>query len=131
MVEENVTVPEGLTLEEAIAWKSDITNEKSFGKHYNPALVESHWNAWWEKKRFYCPHGDEAVKRPYEEKFVMVIPPPNVTGSLHIGHALTNAIQDCVTRWNRMLGKTTVWVPGVDHAGIATQSVCEKSLWHK
>jgi len=69
------------------------------------------------------------MKRKYEDKFIMVIPPPNVTGSLHIGHALTNAIEDCMTRWNRMRGKLTVWVPGCDHAGIATQSVVEKSLW--
>ena len=57
---------------------------------------------------------------------MMVIPPPNITGSLHIGHALTFAIEDAVTRWNRMKGKTTVWVPGCDHAGIATQTVVEK-----
>ena len=58
----------------------------------------------------------------------MVIPPPNVTDSLHLGHALTNAIQDTLTRWHRMSGKVTLWVPGVDHAGIATQSVVEKRL---
>ena len=51
----------------------------------------------------------------------MVIPPPNVTGSLHLGHALTTAIEDCLTRWHRMLGHHTLWVPGTDHAGIATQ----------
>lgn len=51
----------------------------------------------------------------------MVIPPPNVTGNLHLGHALTNAIEDAVTRWHRMRGEVTVWVPGCDHAGIATQ----------
>lgn len=59
----------------------------------------------------------------------MVLPPPNVTGSLHLGHALTNAIEDAVTRWNRMRGLTTLWVPGCDHAGIATQVVVEKKLW--
>lgn len=51
----------------------------------------------------------------------MVIPPPNVTGSLHLGHALTNAVEDTITRYHRMTGKTTLWVPGCDHAGIATQ----------
>lgn len=61
----------------------------------------------------------------------MVIPPPNVTGSLHLGHALTNAIEDTITRWNRMCGKTTLWVPGCDHAGIATQVVVEKKLWRE
>ena len=58
----------------------------------------------------------------------MVIPPPNVTGSLHLGHALTSSIQDSITRWNRMKGKITLWVPGSDHAGIATQVVVEKKL---
>ena len=63
------------------------------------------------------------------QRFVMVIPPPNVTGSLHLGHALTVAIEDCVTRWHRMKGHETLWNPGCDHAGIATQVVVEKRLW--
>lgn len=62
------------------------------------------------------------------EHFTIVIPPPNVTGTLHLGHALTNAIEDAVVRWNRMHGKVTLWNPGCDHAGIATQSVVEKKL---
>ena len=61
----------------------------------------------------------------------MVIPPPNVTGSLHLGHALTNSIQDAITRWHRNRGKTTLWNPGCDHAGIATQVVVEKKLWRE
>lgn len=61
----------------------------------------------------------------------MVIPPPNVTGALHLGHALMLAIEDCITRWKRMSGYETLWLPGVDHAGIATQSVVEKQLWKK
>lgn len=64
-------------------------------------------------------------------KFVMVIPPPNVTGSLHLGHGLTCAIQDSITRWHRMNGKTTLWIPGCDHAGIATQVVVEKKIWRE
>lgn len=64
-------------------------------------------------------------------KFVMVIPPPNVTGSLHLGHALTNAIEDSITRWHRMKGRSALWVPGCDHAGIATQVVVEKKLWRE
>lgn len=59
---------------------------------------------------------------------MIVIPPPNVTGSLHIGHALTNAIQDTVVRWRRMSGYDVLWVPGTDHAGIATQTVVEKKV---
>lgn len=58
-------------------------------------------------------------------------PTPNVTGSLHLGHALTNAIQDSLTRWHRMRGETTLWNPGCDHAGIATQVVVEKKLWRE
>ena len=61
----------------------------------------------------------------------MVIPPPNVTGSLHLGHALTNSVEDAITRFNRMKGKTALWVPGCDHAGIATQVVVEKKLWRE
>merc|ERR1711871_1467620 len=62
------------------------------------------------------------------KRFIMVIPPPNVTGSLHLGHTLTTAIEDALTRWHRMRGDVTLWVPGCDHAGIATQSVVEKRL---
>lgn len=62
------------------------------------------------------------------EPFVIVIPPPNVTGALHIGHALTNAVQDAVVRYQRMKGRNTLWVPGTDHAGIATQTVVEKKV---
>lgn len=58
----------------------------------------------------------------------MLLPPPNVTGKLHIGHALTVAIQDTLVRWHRMMGEPTQWIPGVDHAGIATQSVVERDL---
>eukprot|EP00607_Mallomonas_marina_P004904 CAMPEP_0182437452 /NCGR_PEP_ID=MMETSP1167-20130531/85058_1 /TAXON_ID=2988 /ORGANISM="Mallomonas Sp, Strain CCMP3275" /LENGTH=632 /DNA_ID=CAMNT_0024630381 /DNA_START=416 /DNA_END=2311 /DNA_ORIENTATION=- len=69
-----------------------------------------------------------ALTKAYEEKFVMVIPPPNVTGNLHLGHALTDSIEDTLARWHRMNGKVTLWVPGTDHAGIATQTVVEKRL---
>jgi valyl-tRNA synthetase len=61
--------------------------------------------------------------------FMMVIPPPNVTGALHLGHALTNAVEDAITRWHRMRGVTALWNPGCDHAGIATQVVVEKKIW--
>ena len=65
---------------------------------------------------------------PRDGVFSMVIPPPNVTGKLHIGHALTNAVEDALTRWHRMRGQMTLWTPGCDHAGIATQMVVEKML---
>eukprot|EP01083_Nonionella_stella_P024626 67894_1 len=88
---------------------------------YNPFQVEAAWDCWWEEKGFYKPSMDSD-----NEKFVMVIPPPNVTGALHIGHALTNTVEDCLTRWHRMCGKNVLWLPGMDHAGIATQSVVER-----
>lgn len=99
-----------------------------FPPTYQPLYVEAAWQAWWEKCGFCAPDVAEALKRSPDQKFVMVIPPPNVTGSLHLGHALTTAIEDTITRWNRMKGVVTLWVPGVDHAGIATQSVVEKRL---
>ncbi|CAI5713249.1 unnamed protein product [Hyaloperonospora brassicae] len=93
---------------------------------YQPVAVEAAWQDWWEASGFFTCSDDRI--RTAAERFVMVIPPPNVTGSLHLGHALTVAIQDALTRWHRMLGHATLWVPGTDHAGIATQSVVEKRL---
>lgn len=95
---------------------------------YNPNAVESAWQDWWEASGFFSCSDDKIASAKPNERFVMVIPPPNVTGSLHLGHALTVAIQDALTRWHRMLGHATLWVPGTDHAGIATQSVVEKRL---
>jgi valyl-tRNA synthetase len=92
-------------------------------KGYSPEAVESAWYEWWEASGFFQPDDDDS-----KEPFVMVIPPPNVTGTLHIGHALTNSIQDTVIRWRRMSGYRALWVPGTDHAGIATQTVVEKKI---
>jgi valyl-tRNA synthetase len=91
--------------------------------------VESAWYAWWEKKGFFTPNPEIAKNQVQDKKFIMVIPPPNVTGSLHLGHTLTCAIEDSLTRWHRMCGNTALWVPGTDHAGIATQSVVERKLY--
>ena len=99
-----------------------------FPPAYQPKYVESAWQAWWEKCGYYTPDLAKALKTNAADKFVMVIPPPNVTGSLHLGHALTTAVEDTLTRWHRMKGKIALWVPGTDHAGIATQSVVEKRL---
>ena len=98
-------------------------------KNYHPRAVESAWQDWWEASGLYtCEPASVDTSDP-DKKFVMVIPPPNVTGSLHIGHALTAAIEDTLTRWHRMRGDATLYVPGTDHAGIATQSVVEKMLF--
>ena len=100
-------------------------------KAYNPKNVESSWYSWWDKSGFFEPELTEDGKIKSEGVFSIPCPPPNVTGALHIGHALTVSIQDTLIRWNRMQGKTTLFIPGFDHAGIATQSVVEKQIWAK
>jgi valyl-tRNA synthetase len=97
---------------------------------YHPSAVECAWGDWWEKAGFFGCDARKALERraSEDERFIMVIPPPNVTGSLHLGHALTAAVEDTLTRWHRMKGHVTLYVPGTDHAGIATQSVVEKML---
>jgi valyl-tRNA synthetase len=94
---------------------------------YDPKNVEQKWYGWWEKSGFFKPecHGD--IKNT-KGVYVIPIPPPNVTGSLHLGHALTLSIQDSLTRWKRMNGYAALYTPGSDHAGIATQAVVEKKL---
>jgi len=96
---------------------------------YDHEQVESKWYEWWESQKYFTPSAEKAQELGASDKFVMMVPPPNVTGSLHLGHALTSSIEDCLARWNRMRGKETLWLPGVDHAGIATQSVVEKQLY--
>lgn len=95
---------------------------------YHPQAVEAAWQDWWEAKGFYGADAAKGEAAGEEGRFVMMIPPPNVTGSLHLGHALTTAIEDALTRWHRMCGKEVLWLPGTDHAGIATQVVVEKQL---
>ncbi|MCL1888121.1 MAG: valine--tRNA ligase [Kiritimatiellaeota bacterium] len=92
-------------------------------KHYDPKTIEAKWYPWWEQNGFFTPPADNAA-----EPYCIVIPPPNVTGILHMGHALNNTLQDVLTRWRRMQGRRALWVPGTDHAGIATQNVVEKAL---
>lgn len=94
-----------------------------FPKHYDPNEIEPRWDAEWRARR--VSHSDPSRGG---EPFCVVIPPPNVTGILHMGHALNNTIQDVLVRWQRMRGRNAVWVPGTDHAGIATQNVVEREL---
>ncbi|XP_039076513.1 valine--tRNA ligase, mitochondrial isoform X1 [Hyaena hyaena] len=96
---------------------------------YSPRYVEAAWYSWWVREGFFKPEYQTRLPQATGETFSMCIPPPNVTGSLHIGHALTVAIQDALVRWHRMCGDQVLWVPGSDHAGIATQAVVEKQLW--
>lgn len=91
-------------------------------KHFDPAAIEARWYAHWEEEGLFRPDRPEAVP------WTIVNPPPNVTGSLHIGHALDNTSQDILVRHQRMLGKDALWVVGTDHAGIATQMVVERRL---
>lgn len=99
--------------------KKDVSNPIP---SYSPKYVEAAWYSWWVKSGFFKPEYNNS-------NFIMILPPPNVTGSLHIGHALTIAIEDALVRWHRMRGETVLWNPGCDHAGIATQVVVEKKLW--
>ena len=92
-------------------------------KTYDPNLVEDKWYRFWEEQD--CFAGRTDVDRP---PFSMVIPPPNVTGSLHMGHALNNTLQDILARYRRLKGDNVLWMPGTDHAGIATQNVVERQL---
>jgi valyl-tRNA synthetase len=92
-------------------------------KGYEPSEVEKKWYGVWENSGFF--HADEHSSKP---PFSIVIPPPNVTGVLHMGHALNNTLQDILVRWKRMSGFEVLWQPGTDHAGIATQNVVEKQL---
>jgi valyl-tRNA synthetase len=89
-------------------------------------MWKKNWDDWWASQGLCKP--EEKCER---EKFVMVLPPPNVTGVLHLGHALTVSIEDALMRWKRMCGKNCLWIPGTDHAGIATQAVVEKKLWRE
>lgn len=79
---------------------------------YHPGAVEAAWQDWWEARGFYSCDPKFAMEKSKDDKFVMVIPPPNVTGSLHLGHALTAAVEDTLTRWHRMKGHATLYVPG-------------------
>ncbi|KAI0227477.1 Valine--tRNA ligase [Lamellibrachia satsuma] len=98
---------------------------------YSPRYVEAAWYAWWEKAGFFTPEYYKNHGRESSGRFVLCLPPPNVTGSLHLGHALGNSIEDAIVRWHRMCGRSVLWNPGCDHAGIATQVVVEKKLWRE
>lgn len=97
--------------------------DKELEKVYDPKKVEEKWTKRWEKDAI--SHADAQSEKP---SFSIVIPPPNVTGSLHLGHALNSTLQDILSRWHRMRGDNVLWLPGMDHAGIATQNVVERQL---
>ncbi len=115
----------GLTEEHAIGdFMSDTTNTAAQpSTAYDPALVEDAWYAFWEEQRLFHAEPD-STKNP----FTVVIPPPNITGMLTMGHVLNNTLQDIFLRWRRLAGDHACWIPGTDHAGIATQTVVEKTI---
>src|SRR6478672_7514051 len=96
---------------------------ETLAKRFDPAAFEGRWYERWVNDRRFEPGGSLGSPR-----FVMVIPPPNVTGRLHIGHAFGRTLEDILARWKRMKGFRVLWVPGTDHAGIATQMVIEREL---
>jgi valyl-tRNA synthetase len=100
-------------------------SEKS--TNYDPKTVEDHYYQIWEERGYFEIDGNKSIQEK-DKNFSIMMPPPNVTGSLHIGHALTFTLQDIMTRYKRMDGYRTLWQPGLDHAGIATQNVVEKQL---
>lgn len=100
-----------------------MEDKHSLDKAYDPKLVEDAWYAYWLEKGYFHAQID-----PDKSPYTIVIPPPNVTGSLHMGHALNNTLQDIVIRKKRMEGIPSLWLPGTDHAGIATQNVVEQQL---
>src|SRR3954447_16804306 len=97
--------------------------KQELAKRYEPKDFEKRIYDQWEKGEYFTPLPD--AERP---KFSIVIPPPNVTGRLHIGHALVNTLQDIIVRWKRMSGFNTLWLPRADHAGIAAQMIVEREL---
>jgi valyl-tRNA synthetase len=102
---------------------------ESLSKSFEPAALEAHWGPEWEK-RGYGVAGHRGSQAPHADSpnFAIQLPPPNVTGTLHMGHAFNQTIMDSLTRYHRMMGFNTAWIPGTDHAGIATQIVVERQL---
>ena len=104
---------------------------EELSKVYDPSEVEQKWYKLWEENGYFNPDNfssHQPNRLTTKPPFTIVIPPPNITGSLHMGHALNNSIQDLLIRYKRMNGFETLWVPGTDHAGIATQNVVEREL---
>jgi valyl-tRNA synthetase len=98
-------------------------------KAYDPTAIEDHWAEYWVRENLFAQSApDSASATPAGESFTILLPPPNVTGRLHMGHMLNQAEMDILTRWRRMSGRRALWLPGTDHAGIATQMMVERQL---
>ena len=103
----------------------------TLSKSFEPAALEAQWGPEWERRGYgVAGHRGTGQAQADAPAFAIQLPPPNVTGTLHMGHAFNQTIMDSLTRYHRMLGHNTAWIPGTDHAGIATQIVVELSLIH-
>ena len=102
---------------------SAVPARKQLPPAYEPASVETRIYEMWESHGYFKPRVD-----PERAPYTIIMPPPNVTGELHLGHGLEDAITDALVRWHRMQGDPTLWLPGEDHAGIATQNVLEREI---
>ena len=98
-------------------------SKTEIAKTYTPKAIEKKWYQTWLDKKYF-----QAKSQSDQPSFSIVIPPPNITGSLHTGHALDNTLQDTLIRWKRMQGFNTLWMPGTDHAGIVTELIMEQKL---
>ena len=104
-------------------------------KAYDPTAIEDHWAGYWVRENLFAVPTPDSGTTPVQNQgpdgqspFVILLPPPNVTGRLHMGHMLNQTEMDILTRWRRMSGRLALWVPGTDHAGIATQMMVERQL---
>ncbi|HLG12462.1 MAG TPA: class I tRNA ligase family protein, partial [Dehalococcoidia bacterium] len=100
-----------------------MTTREEMPKAYNPASVESETYRRWEESGAFTPQPD-----PGREPYTIIMPPPNLTGELHLGHAMMDTVEDILVRWRRMQGRQTLWLPGVDHAAIAVHTLIERQL---
>ena len=99
------------------------TDSNAMPKAYDPAAVEGRIYRMWEDGGYFAPaEGTDA------DPFVIIMPPPNLTGELHLGHALMDTVEDILIRWHRMQGRPTLWLPGIDHAAIAVHTLVERDL---
>ena len=128
MIEQNAENAERAIQAEqaALTGHATMVDVAALPKAYDPQAVEGKWYRFWEENGYFKPHrtAENAKRKP----FVISMPPPNVTGALHLGHAITATVEDILIRYHRMIGDETLWVPGEDHAGIATQTVVERLL---
>ena len=110
-----------------------MCNTKLLPKFYNAKEIESRWYNLWQKNKLFTPKSSDSLpkKNPLKKPYVIMMPPPNITGILHNGHALFVTIEDVLARYHRMHCKNVLWLPGIDHAGIATETVVERELLNK